>query len=177
MSLARIGPVEVEHGDPSFGWQGGSDGAGVRSASIEGLCTWSQAQRLSEMVANPDRRMTVAGRSGALEYVHFDDDMLGDFCGWYLLERANLTPSQPDSMSAFTAPFSIAAAFLGDGVEVVVVHSSRTLPNGHGFIGTPAAYDPFPGGEFVLDPSIAGTVREADELVPHDVARDSEPLT
>lgn len=176
MSLDYIGPIRIDHRNPRLEWTSDADPSGIRTANISGQSLVASVQQLSELVSNPDLFQTVGAHSGVLAWVHTTGPLVGVFRGLYLLRPGSVSAERPWSVTPFM-PFSLSGAYLGDGAEVVYVHSWRTVPNGHGFIGTPAAYNPFSGGELVIGSSIEGTVREADELLPHNVARGSEPLT
>lgn len=167
MSLAYIGPIVVEHGNPSFGFE--SDGSLFRSGSIAGLATWDQAKQLSELMANPGRRSFVGGRAGILEIVWFDDPLLDDFNGWCLLEGVSLAPSQEHSLDDYTAPFSASVCFLGQR-EPVVVHSYRPLTNdfgieGQGVWASPYRIEEAPGQMAVVTSDGTIVAREYDEVV------------
>lgn len=162
MALAYIGPVLVDHGNPAFGF--GSDSV----HGVSGYATWNQAKALRELVANPDRRINAQGHVGVLEPIWFDDAYLRDFCGMYLLESMPLSPSQGNSLSSYTAPFTLAAYRL-DRMSVVT-HSSRQLVNDFALVGQSVVASPFwnedaGGGQMLV--TIDGTT----------VAREYDPTT
>lgn len=114
MALVAIGPAEISHGDPAFTSTANPTGHGIRSRTIGGSCSWDAWHTLDELVANRAAQTTVAGHTGVLEWLEFDDDLLEPFTGYYLLEQWNGTAAQKDSLSADDVPFSLTAAFLGD---------------------------------------------------------------
>lgn len=173
MSLRWIGPIALaatDHGDPQFAWTSDPGASGQRDAQISGQLPWVQAQQLSELVDNPERRQTVGKASGVMEPLYFDDNLLGPFSGPYLLVSAPLQPQQVNSLSGFT-PFSLKCVFLGANREIVVACSSRQLRNDFGFYGPSGVIvDPFwsedPAGGQSLLVAAGGTVvtREYEDI-------------
>lgn len=114
MGLVAIGPVTISHGNPQFGTSGAPTEHGIESVSISGSCSWAAAHTLRELVKNPDAQTTVGGRTGVLEWLEYDDDLLGPLTGYYLLEGFSIDAGQKDSLTTTDAPFTLAAAYLGD---------------------------------------------------------------
>lgn len=114
MALVAIGPVTISHGDPEFSWDSSPTGHGIRSGSVSGSASWAAVNTLSELVANQDNRVTKAGHTGVYEWLEFDDDLLGSYTGYYLLEGFALTPGHKASLTTTDVPFTLTAAFLGD---------------------------------------------------------------
>lgn len=116
MSLVAIGPVAIDHGDPKFNWTSSPTAHGIRTCTIGGSCSFDAVKQLSELVngADPADRRTVGGRTGILEYIEFDDDLLDDLSGYYLLEGFGFDAEQQHSLAATDVPFSLTAAYLGD---------------------------------------------------------------
>lgn len=144
MSLRWIGPVALaanDHGDPQFTWTSDPGAGGERDAQISGQLPWSQAQQLSELVDNPERRQTVGKASGVLEQLYFDDSLLAPFSGSYLLVSFGLQPQQVNSLSSL-APFSLKCVYLANR-DIVVARSSRQLTNDFFLLGQSLIVDPF----------------------------------
>lgn len=114
MALVSIGPVAISHGDPAFSSSGRPTGHGIRSRTIAGSCSWAAWHTLDELVANEDAQTTVGGRTGVQEWLEFDDEMLGNFTGYYLLEEWNGSADHKASLTTTDVPFTLTAAYLGD---------------------------------------------------------------
>lgn len=114
MALVAIGPVAISHGDPAFSSSGSAAGHGVRSRTIGGSCSWAAWHTLDELVANEAARTTVRGHTGVVEWLEFDDALLGNWTGYYVLEQWGGSASQKDSLTTTDAPFTLTAAYLGD---------------------------------------------------------------
>ncbi len=114
MALTAIGPVTVSHGDPSFVANSAPTTHGIDDVTIAGSCSWTAEKQLREMVRNPDNRTTVGGRTGVLEWLAFDDTLLDDWTGYYLLETFNVTAGHTASLASTDVPFTLTAAYLGD---------------------------------------------------------------
>lgn len=110
MALIAIGPVSISHGDPEF--SSATAGHGVRSRSIGGSCSWAAANTLDELVVNEAARVTVKGHTGVLEWLEFDDALLGSWTGNYILEGFVINASQKDSLTTTDCPFTLTAAYL-----------------------------------------------------------------
>lgn len=145
MSLTRIGPVAVTFMDPSYSVESQPTARGHRAVSLGGQLQWDEAQQLSELVANQDRRITVGGVSGVLEYVHADDELLAPFRGWHLLTAFSIKAGHSHSLAGVTGPvpFDLSAVQLGDNVQVVVARSARARSNTHGLTPVAVVADPF----------------------------------
>lgn len=111
--LVSIGPVVISHGDPEFSFDSSPTEHGIRTGSVGGSISWAAAQTLSELVANPATQTTIAGRTGVLEWLEFDDALLGAFTGYYLLESFGIAAGQKDSLTTADVPFTLQAAYLG----------------------------------------------------------------
>ena len=149
--LATIGPIVIGHGDPQFSWASTPDD-GIRPGTISGSCSWAQAKQLSELVANRGRRTSVGGRSGVLEYIVFDDDLLDDFTGWYLLESFALSPAHKHSLTTTDVPFTLSAAHLPRHLAAVVTRSAHARPNDLSLAATAIVSDPFGRDSATSDP-------------------------
>ena len=114
MGLVSIGPVTVSHGNPAFATGASPIGHGIESVTISGTCSWAASKTLRELVKNQDARVTKAGRTGVLEWLVFDDDLLDDLTGYYLLEGMSRDADHSASLNTTDVAFSISAAFLGD---------------------------------------------------------------
>lgn len=174
--LSYLGPVLIDfHGDPTFGWTSDPGPAGLRGASIGGLVEWPVAHQLSELLANRDRRVTIAGETGILEYVYAGDEFLRPFNGWYLLRSFSLDGDQPSSVRELVG-FSVSATLLGAHRQPVVARSARALETDFDLDAGSTVVQPFWGedttGEpFLIDPGGAAGTREYDAQVPHDGSR------
>lgn len=184
--IRYIGPVAVDYRDPNVTWTSESIN-GIRSCSITGLVTWTQAQQLSELVNNPARRITVGGESGVLEYLDLDDFHIRSFKGWYLLqsfsgpEVEHRFSVQVDRMAG-PVPFSLDAAYLGDGThrEVILARSSRDIVNGYVVEPRSLIVNPFwdettAGGNFPVNPGGTRFTREYDSSSIYNVANPAPP--
>jgi len=123
MGLVSIGPVSVQVRKPTFNWTSvpGSHGFvgrahGHRPASISGVMQWAQAQSMSDLVANPEDRVTLGAQTGLLEYLVFDDVLLIGFTGYYLLQQFDLLGEWQWAGHGINFPvgFSLKAIYLGD---------------------------------------------------------------
>ncbi len=114
MGLVAIGPVAISHGDPKFATSGGPTNHGIESVTIAGSCAWADVHTLRELVNNPSAQTTIGGRTGVLEWLEYDDDLLEPLTGYYLLGRFSLDAGQRDSLTDTDAPFTLSAAYLGD---------------------------------------------------------------
>lgn len=114
MALTAIGPVTINHGDPSFSYSGGPTGHGIRTGSISGSASWAAVNTLSELVANPDAQTTIGGRTGVLEWLEFSDSLMGSKTGYYLLEDFTQDADHRASLTATDVGFTLSAAYLGD---------------------------------------------------------------
>lgn len=178
MSLRTIGPVPIggaDHGDPTFSWSGAPTASGQRAANIAGLLLWPQAQYLSELLANTERVQTIGAATGVLETLTFDDELLGLFSGWYILEEFSVSPAQTQSLQSTGGfvSFSLKCSFLGAQVEAVVVSSSRQLANDFDLTGVPTVVDPFAtesadgtGAWLTVDAGGTTVLREYDPTSP-----------
>lgn len=113
MGLISIGPVAVSHGNPRFGLSAAPTEHGIDSTVIAGSCSWAAAKTLRELVRNPYAQTSVGTHTGVLEMLVFDDNLLEDWTGPYLLEKFDSDPDQPDSLADTDCPFTLTAAFLG----------------------------------------------------------------
>lgn len=113
MGLVSIGAVAISHGDPVFSWRSAPTAHGIRPASIAGSASWAAVKALGELVANATARRTVGGFTGVLEYIVFDDTLLSDLTGYYLLQDFTISAGQQDSLTATDVPFTLSAAYLG----------------------------------------------------------------
>lgn len=112
MGLVAIGPIAVSHGDPVFGVGADPTDHGMESVTIAGSCSWAAWHSLRELVGNPATRITKGGHDGVLEWLEFDDDLLGPLSGDYILERFTGNVAQKDSLTTTDAPFTLQAAFI-----------------------------------------------------------------
>lgn len=110
MALVAIGSVAISHGDPSF--SSATAGRGVRSRTIGGSCSWAAALTLDELVPNEAARTTVKGHTGVLEWLEFDDALIGAWTGNYILESFVINASQKDSLTTADCPFTLTAAYV-----------------------------------------------------------------
>jgi hypothetical protein len=135
VSLVRIGPVVVDHGDPGFSWTSDPNAAGMRGASFGGSFSWRQAAALSELIARDP--VTVLDVTGVLEHVRFDDDLLRSFTGWYLFQPSSLEAGQQHSLVDLDGdvPFSVKAVLVPSSLVPVYIRSARRRPNQHGLGG------------------------------------------
>lgn len=155
MSLRSIGPIAIDHRDPSLSWTSAPDANGARPAQIGGVALVASVQQLAELVANHDRRTSYGTYTGVLEFVDFDDeDLVGPSRGWYLLTSLSKNVEYRWSVTSYTA-FSLGAVYLPDGVEMVVARSARKRANVHGVTPRAVVADPFRGSS-ATDP-ISGT--------------------
>lgn len=113
MSLVSIGPFSTFHGDPEFSFSSVPTSRSGRKATISGLTDWEEAMGLSEFVGNPDEQVTIGDTTGVLDQVTFDDDLLGPFSGWWVLESFEIRPDHRASVG-FPVSFSLSGSFLGD---------------------------------------------------------------
>ena len=109
MGLVAIGPVSISHGDPKFASSARSVGHGIRSLTIGGSCSWAAANTIEEMVANEDNRTTKAGHTGVLEWLEFDDALLGSRTGDYILEDFGIDADQESSLTTTDVSFTLVA--------------------------------------------------------------------
>ena len=114
MGLAAIGPVAISHGNPQFGTSGAPTQHGIESVSISGSASWAAVHALRELVNNPAAQTTVGGRTGVLEWLDYDDDLLGTLTGYYLLEGFSVDADHKASLTTTDVPFTLQAAYLGD---------------------------------------------------------------
>lgn len=118
MALTAIGAITLTHFDPQFSWSSTPTSRAGRGATISGMVEWTQADQLSELIANPNRQTTIGGVTGVLEFVNFSDSLLASKTGWYLLQDFEQSPSQKHSVGASPVPISISAVFIGVGADV-----------------------------------------------------------
>lgn len=173
MGLTNIGPVAVRVRKPAFNWTSSASAQGQRAGAFAGVVQWAQAQQLSELVDNPGRRLTIGPSNGVLEPLWFDDVLLAQFSGWYLLDSFELLGDWQWSGHGIDYPvaFSLKCVFLGANREIVVACSSRQLRNDFGFYGPSGVIvDPFwsedsAGGQSLLV-AAGGTVvtREYEDI-------------
>lgn len=114
MALTSIGTVTLTQYEPSLSWTSEPTRHGIRRCTISGRCDWTDADELSELVANPARQQTIGGFTGVLEFVTFSDSLLSPKTGYYLLESFEQSASHEHSVGTAPVPFSISAAYLGD---------------------------------------------------------------
>lgn len=141
MGLDRIGPVVVDHRNPTLTWTSGASISGARSCRIAGQSSLASVQQLSEMVTDPDQRITIGEHAGVLKYVVMTGDVVGAFRGWYLLDSFDDVAERPWSVTPF-APFSLSAAYLGER-EPIILRSSRPRLNDFAISAVAAVADPF----------------------------------
>lgn len=168
MSLGYIGPIPVDfHGDPTFTWQSAANANGMRSASIGGYFDWPVAHQVLELVNNPGRVVTVGDVAGVLDVVWFDDDLLRDLRGWYLIENASINPAQIDSIAG-CVPLTINATLVGENRQLVVVRSARARANAYGLAGREILAAPLTpstaGKAFAVEPGGTVVEREFDAV-------------
>lgn len=114
MALTAIGPVTISHGNPAFATGAAPTTHGIEAVTITGTCSWDASKTLRELVKNPHTQTTVGGFTGVQEWLYFDDDLLDDMEGDYLLLSFDRDASHKDSLTTTAVPFTLAAAFLGD---------------------------------------------------------------
>lgn len=114
MGLTAIGPVAISHGDPGFSSSAAPTTHGIEAVTISGSCSWAASSTLRELVLNPFAQTTVGGFTGVREWLYFDDDLLGDLEGEYLLQKFDRNAGQKDSLTTADVPFTLTAVFLGD---------------------------------------------------------------
>lgn len=171
--LAYIGPVRVElHGEPSFKWTSSLDPAGTRRASIAGVFDEAVAEQLSELLADTDAAPTTGGVKGVVAPIWAEGRFLDQFIGWYLLESFDIDPDHAASLTA-EAKGTLAATYLGDGVEAVIARAAAVAGNVYGVSPKSLVVSPFrpeddAGDRFVVDPGGAFATREFDPSSPHD---------
>ena len=142
MSLIRIGAIPIDfHGNPVFVFDA-LDRHGFRAGTVSGLFEWPAAEQLSELVANPHRRLTVGQHVGVLEPIWMDDALLVSWRGWYLLGSCAVDGDQPSSVRELV-PVRIGAVFLGEP-QIVVTRSERARVNDFGLAARALVVDPFP---------------------------------
>lgn len=127
MGLRWIGPVEIpDHVNPFFGWTGAVDAHGLQPARISGEADWRTVIRLGVLVPGDARTVTVAGVSGVLEPVWWDDDLLFTRSGWYLLQSIDRSPDTVHSFDGLdgVAPFSLTLTRVPDRLRPVVGRSA-----------------------------------------------------
>lgn len=172
-SLLRIGPIPIydrgQHRNPSLRWTSNPGAHGIRTCVISGQAPRASVLQLGELVANADRRLTIAGFSGVLEFLSFDGELVGPFRGWYLLTSIDVAAERPWSITTYT-PFSLQAAYLGDvaNLRVVVEHAARSRGNDFGIIAQEVVAGSFwdenaAGGTFATEPGGTRFTREYDE--------------
>ena len=163
MGLASIGPVQISHGNPTFSWDSTPIGPGLRGCRIGGSASWVAVKQLSELIANPGREISVGGRMGVLEYLTFDDDLLGTFTGWYLIDGLGLAADHKDSLALYDLPFTLSAVYCDRRLAATLTRSARARPNGFDLAATAIVSDPHgtdsgTSDPFVVSPGgIAGT--------------------
>lgn len=172
MSLRYVGPVEVNVRVPKFSWAGEADALGNRAFEVSGLLAYEPAQQLLELTDNPDRRITVRGAAGVLEYLHYDTPALRANSGWCVLAPATLGAVDYTYNHIGSVPFSL-SGLRAVGGQVVVAHSSRQLVNDFALVGEPVLVDPFRNEEadgspdgMVVDVGGRAILREYDETSP-----------
>ncbi len=177
-NLRQIGPVDVTYRRPSLRWTSDEDAHGIRTCAISGLVAHHEGKRLSELRANPHRRIRVGDHSGTLVYCYFDGDIVGEFRGWYLISNFTHEVEYALSVQGKTGPtpFSLTAAYLGDHRQAVVERSARAKPAT--FTITPKAlvaapwWSEEPEGEvFTLNPGGVRFTRPYDPTSPFDLLR------
>ena len=114
MGLVAIGPVTISHGNPSFATGASPTGHGIESVTISGTCSWDASKTLRELVKNPYNQTTKSGHTGVLEWLEYDDDLLDDLTGWYILKGFDRDADQQSSLTTTDVPFTLQAAYLGD---------------------------------------------------------------
>lgn len=182
MGVAYIGPVALDLFDPSFSWVSAPSAAGTRQASLNGTVDWAIAHQLSELVANPDRNLTVGGDSGVLEYVWSSDSMLRAFNGWYLLKQCNVSPAREHSLGGDRAvvPVAISAVHLGER-QVAIVRSARARTNVHSLPAYELLAAPLTVSEsseaFIVEPGGDEVLREFDAEHGSPFGPASDPRT
>jgi hypothetical protein len=174
-----LGPVAVpaEIGDPSFRWTSDPNANGLRGAAFSGSLFWPQVHQLGELVDNADRQVTIGGKTGVLEYVHFDDNYRGPVRGWYLFESFELGEADHAASTTGEVKFSLTCSLVGDVMQrrIVALRSARAKASDFG--GTPAEVyvSPFPVGasdpDSVVSPGGTRVLREVDASSPHETAR------
>lgn len=110
MALVAIGPIAISHGDPTFSASVSPTGRGMRSRSIGGSCSWAAAQTLEELVGNESAQVTIKGRTGVLEWLEFDDALLANYTGDYLLEDFSTNADHKASLTLTDVPFTLTVA-------------------------------------------------------------------
>lgn len=110
MGLVAIGPVTISHGNPSFGSSASPTAHGIRSLTVSGSCSWAASDTLEELVANEGNRITKYGFTGVLEWLEFDDALLANRTGDYLLSDFSRDADHKSSLTVTDVPFTLTAA-------------------------------------------------------------------
>lgn len=110
MALTAIGPVTIAHGDPVFGSSASPTAHGIRSLTVSGSASWTATDTLEELVANQATRITRAGFTGVVEWLNFDDALMSNRTGDYILIEFSRDADQKSSMTADDVPFTLNAA-------------------------------------------------------------------
>lgn len=112
LSDLYIGPVlaPIYNWQPS--WASRSTPNGFRAVSHSGHMTLTVAYQLSELVANRDRRVTIGGESGVLEYIWSESPVAANFNGWHLLTDFAMSPQKIGADARYT-PITLGALHLG----------------------------------------------------------------
>ncbi len=172
MGLAYIGPVAVRVRKPAFNWTSNPTSQGQRAGAFTGVMQWGQAQQLSELVDNPVLQQTEGPSVGVPETLWFDDVLLAQFSGRYLLQNFDLLGDWQWAGHGIDYPvaFALRCVFLGANRQIVVAMSSRQLGNDFGLTGVSVFVDPFwnedPTGAGSLLVSVAGSLvaREYEDI-------------
>lgn len=183
MSLAYVGPVRIDfHGNPAFQWNASIDVDGRRAAAVTGVIEWTPLHQLTELLANPHRRISIGPDDGVVEFVWASDQLLRPFNGWWLLRSMQPSPDQHSSVSGLV-PFALDAVFLGGHREPLVVRGSRVKTGDLGLLASALLAEPFRGGEAsgtraLVDPGGFFFTREYDAAAhdPRSVDGDSRLL-
>jgi hypothetical protein len=106
VALVAVGPVTINHGDPTFATGSGTHGA--RLLTIGGSCSWAAWHTLDELVTT-SVKTTIKGYTGVLEWLAFDDALLAPLTGYYLLSDWRGSADQRASLTTEDAPFTVQA--------------------------------------------------------------------
>lgn len=113
VSSFDVGSIATKPYNFTATWQSPSGVKGFRAASFAGVVTIAQAKQLSELVANPDARVTKGGVSGVQEFVALSSVVLASFSGYYLLTSCDFAVDRIDAHARF-AGFTLAGVLIGD---------------------------------------------------------------
>lgn len=151
MNISRIGPLAIDRliEPTSISVSGGSSttSPSVPIKASFRLASRTDAERLEELVNNPDRRQSIKGARGVLEWVECAD-ALARWKGWWLIDSCDVGLSRmqlrrADPLAAYV-PVTLSASFFGAEGTPSVVATHRELVDDFGLIGKPITVPLYP---------------------------------